>query len=216
MNKELAIDMLAAVKKPARYTGGEFGSIFKEEAEVRIALAFPDVYEVGMSYLGFKILYHLVNKMEGIAAERAYAPWIDMEQLMRERNVVLTTLETKKALCECDLVGFTLQYELSYTNILNMLDLGGVSVLAAERGDEEPFVVVGGPCVFNPEPLADVIDFAILGEGEEALPDVLTCYHNWKREGKPGGRHEFLHRVVRIPGVYVPSIPDGQTTERNT
>ena len=108
MNKELAIDMLAAVKKPARYTGGEFGSIFKEEAEVRIALAFPDVYEVGMSYLGFKILYHLVNKMEGIAAERAYAPWIDMEQLMRERRIVLTTLETKKALCECDLVGFTL------------------------------------------------------------------------------------------------------------
>ena len=117
MNKELAIDMLAAVKKPARYTGGEFGSIFKEEAEVRIALAFPDVYD--------KILYHLVNKMEGIAAERAYAPWIDMEQLMRERDIVLTTLETKKALCECDLVGFTLQYELSYTNILNMLDLGG-------------------------------------------------------------------------------------------
>ena len=206
MNKELAIDMLAAVKKPARYTGGEFGSIFKDEAEVRIALAFPDVYEVGMSYLGFKILYHLVNKMEGIAAERAYAPWIDMEQLMRERNIVLTTLETKKALCECDLVGFTLQYELSYTNILNMLDLGGVSVLAAERGDEEPFVVVGGPCVFNPEPLADVIDFAILGEGEEALPEVLTCYRNWKREGKPGGRQEFLHRAVRIPGVYVPSF----------
>ena len=208
MNKELAIDMLAAVKKPARYTGGEFGSIFKEEAEVRIALAFPDVYEVGMSYLGFKILYHLVNKMEGIAAERAYAPWVDMEQLMRERNIVLTTLETKKALCECDLVGFTLQYELSYTNILNMLDLGGVSVLAAERGDEDPFVVVGGPCVFNPEPLADVIDFAILGEGEEALPEVLTCYRNWKREGKPGGRQEFLHRAVRIPGVYVPSFYD--------
>ena len=206
MNKELTIDMLAAVKKPARYTGGEFGSIFKEEAEVRIALAFPDVYEVGMSYLGFKILYHLVNQMDGIAAERAYAPWIDMEQLMRERNVVLTTLETKKALSECDLVGFTLQYELSYTNILNMLDLGGVSVLAAERGDEEPFVVVGGPCVFNPEPLADVIDFAILGEGEEALPEVLTCYRNWKREGKPGGRQEFLHRAVRIPGVYVPSF----------
>ena len=201
MNKELAIDMLAAVKKPARYTCGEFGSIFKEEAEVRIALAFPDVYEVGMSYLGFKILYHLVNKMEGIAAERAYAPWVDMEQLMRERNVVLTTLETKKALCECDLVGFTLQYELSYTNILNMLDLGGVSVLAAERGEEEPFVVVGGPCVFNPEPLADFFDFAILGEGEEALPEVLTCYRDWKLAGKPGGRQGFLHRVVQIPGV---------------
>ena len=216
MNKELAIDVLAAVKKPARYTGGEYGSVFKEEAEVRIALAFPDVYEVGMSYLGFKILYHLVNRMEGIAAERAYAPWIDMEQLMRERNIVLTTLETKKALCECDLVGFTLQYELSYTNILNMLDLGGVSVLAAERGEEEPFVVVGGPCVFNPEPLADIFDFAILGEGEEALPEALTCYREWKLEGKPGGRRGFLLRAVRIPGVYVPSFYDVTYNEDNT
>ena len=216
MNKELTIDMLAAVKKPARYTGGEFGSIYKEEAEVRIALAFPDVYEVGMSYLGFKILYHLVNKMDGIAAERVYAPWIDMEQLMRERNVTLTTLETKKALSECDLVGFTLQYELSYTNILNMLDLGGVSVLAAERGEEEPFVVVGGPCVFNPEPLADIFDFAILGEGEEALPEVLSCYQAWKREGRPGGRKGFLHRVVKIPGVYVPSFYDVSYNEDNT
>ena len=164
MKKDLTIDMLAAVKKPARYTGGEFGSIFKEEAEVRLALAFPDVYEVGMSYLGFKILYHLVNQMEGIAAERVYAPWIDMEQLMRERDIVLTTLETKKALCECDIVGFTLQYELSYTNILNMLDLGGVAVFAKDRKTEDPFVLVGGPCVFNPEPLAE----------------ILTCYKEWK------------------------------------
>jgi len=216
MNKELTIDMLSAVKKPARYTGGEFGSIFKEDAEVRIALAFPDVYEVGMSYLGFKILYHLVNKMEGIAAERVYAPWTDMEQLMRERKVVLTTLETHKALSECDLVGFTLQYELSYTNILNMLDLGGVTVLAGERREEEPFVVVGGPCVFNPEPLTDIFDFAILGEGEEALPEVLSCYREWKQAGKPEGRQGFLHRVVRIPGIYVPSFYDVTYNGDNT
>lgn len=216
MNKELSIDMLAAVKKPARYTGGEFGSIFKEEAEVRMALAFPDVYEVGMSYLGFKILYHLINKMEGIAAERVYAPWIDMEKLMRERDILLTTLETKKALCECDIVGFTLQYELSYTNILNMLDLGGVAVLAADRGEEGPFVMVGGPCVYNPEPLADIYDFALLGEGEEALPEILSCYKSWKREGKPGGRQGFLRRVVKIAGVYVPSFYDVAYNEDGT
>ena len=206
MNKDLTIAMLAAVKKPARYTGGEFGSIFKEQADVRLALAFPDVYEVGMSYLGFKILYHLMNRMEGVAAERVYAPWIDMEKLMREQQVVLTTLETKKALCECDLVGFTLQYELSYTNILNMLDLGRVPVLAADRGEEDPFVIVGGPCVFNPEPLAEIFDVALLGEGEEALPEIVTCYKEWKQAGRPGGRQGFLHRAVRIPGVYVPSF----------
>ena len=152
--KEWTLDMLAAVKRPDRYTGGEFGSIVKESADVRVALAFPDVYEVGMSYLGFKILYHLVNKMEGIAAERVYAPWVDMEALMRERDVVLTTLETKRALSELDAVGFTLQYELSYTNILNMLDLGGVPVRKEDRGDTDPLVLVGGPCVFNPEPLS--------------------------------------------------------------
>lgn len=206
MNKDFTIDMLSAVKKPARYTGGEFGGIIKDEADVRIALAFPDVYEVGMSYLGFKILYHIINKMDGVAAERVYAPWTDMEALMRERDVVLTTLETQQALVECDIVGFTLQYEMSYTNILNMLDLGGVTLRTAERTEEDPFVMVGGPCVFNPEPLSDFFDFALLGEGEEAMPEILTCYKNWKKEGKPGGRKGFLMRVVAIPGVYVPSF----------
>lgn len=204
--KEWTLDMLAAVKRPDRYTGGEFGSIVKESADVRVALAFPDVYEVGMSYLGFKILYHLVNKMEGIAAERVYAPWVDMEALMRERDVVLTTLETKRALSELDAVGFTLQYELSYTNILNMLDLGGVPVRKEDRGDTDPLVLVGGPCVFNPEPLADFIDVALLGDGEEALPEVLEALRQWKLAGRPGGRKGFLHRVVQIPGVYVPEF----------
>lgn len=216
MNKELTLDMLAAVKKPARYTGGEFGSIYKEKAEVRMALAFPDVYEVGMSYLGFKILYHLINKLDGIAAERVYAPWMDMEDSMRERGIVLTTLETKKALSECDIVGFTLQYELSYSNILNMMDLGGVPLRSAERGDDAPFVMVGGPCVFNPEPLAPFFDFALLGEGEEAVPEILEAYKAWKREGKPGGRQEFLHRVVKIRGVYVPSFYEVEYNEDNT
>ena len=208
MEKELTIDILSSVQKPARYTGGEFASIIKpaEEVEATICLAFPDVYEVGMSYLGFKILYHLLNQQQGVQAERAYAPWIDMEAKMRERQIPLRTLETKKSLKECDIVGFTLQYELSYTNILNMLDLGGVPVLAAERTEEDPLVIVGGPCVYNPEPLADFFDFAIIGEGEEVMAEVMEAYKAWKRAGKPGGRKAFLQEVVKISGIYVPSF----------
>ena len=199
MEKELTIDILSSVQKPARYTGGEFGSIVKpaEEVEATIALAFPDVYEVGMSYLGFKILYHLLNKQEGVAAERVYAPWIDMEAKMRERNIPLRTLETEKRLCDCDIVGFTLQYELSYTNILNMMDLGGIPVLAADRTDEHPFVIVGGPCVFNPEPLADFIDFAIIGEGEEVMQELMECYKAWKRNGRTGGRQVRIFQNIQ-------------------
>jgi radical SAM family uncharacterized protein len=214
--KELSIDMLSAVQKPARYTGGEYGSVVKEKADVRMALAFPDVYEVGMSYLGFKILYHLLNKLEGIAAERVYAPWIDMEKLMRERGITLCTLETKQALAECDLIGFTLQYEMSYTNILNMLDLGGVKVKASERAEGDPFVVVGGPCVFNPEPLADFFDLAIIGEGEEALPEVVLAYKKWKLTGRQGGRQGFLKLAAKIKGIYVPSFYDVQYKEDGT
>ena len=218
MDKDLTIDILSSVQKPARYTGGEFGSIIKspEETEVTIALAFPDVYEVGMSYLGFKILYHLLNKEQGVAAERVYAPWIDMEDKMRERNILLRTLETDKALNECDFVGFTLQYELSYTNILNMLDLGGVPLLSAERGEEDPFVIVGGPCVYNPEPLADFFDFAIIGEGEEIMVELMDCYKAWKKAGKPGGRQGFLQEVVNLPGIYVPSFYKAEYNEDGT
>lgn len=218
MEKELTIDILSSVQKPARYTGGEFGSIVKpaEEVETTIALAFPDVYEVGMSYLGFKILYHLLNKQEGVAAERVYAPWIDMEAKMRERNIPLRTLETEKRLCDCDIVGFTLQYELSYTNILNMMDLGGIPVLAADRTDEHPFVIVGGPCVFNPEPLADFIDFAVIGEGEEVMHEVMEYYKAWKRNGRQGGRQGFLSEVVKIKGIYVPSFYEVSYNEDNT
>lgn len=218
MEKELTIDILSSVQKPARYTGGEFNSIVKpaDEVETTIALAFPDVYEVGMSYLGFKILYHLLNKEQGIQAERVYAPWIDLEAKMRERHIALCTLENKKALCECDLIGFTLQYELSYTNILNMLDLGGVSLLSKERGEDEPFVIVGGPCVYNPEPLADFFDLAIIGEGEEALPEVVRCYNAWKKAGKPGGRQGFLHEAVKIAGIYVPSFYEAEYNEDGT
>ena len=218
MEKELTIDILSSVQKPARYTGGEFASIVKpaEEVEATICLAFPDVYEVGMSYLGFKILYHLLNKQQGVQAERVYAPWIDMEAKMRERQIPLRTLETKKSLKECDIVGFTLQYELSYTNILNMLDLGGVPVLAAERTEEDPLVIVGGPCVYNPEPLADFFDFAIIGEGEEVMAQVMEAYKAWKKAGKLGGRKAFLQEVAKISGIYVPSFYEVEYNENLT
>ena len=218
MEKELTIDILSSVQKPARYTGGEFASIIKpaDEVDATICLAFPDVYEVGMSYLGFKILYHLLNKQQGVQAERVYAPWIDMEAKMRERHIPLRTLETKKTLKECDIVGFTLQYELSYTNILNMLDLSGVPVLAAERTEEDPLVIVGGPCVYNPEPLADFFDFAIIGEGEEVMAEVMEAYKAWKRAGKPGGRQALLQEVVKINGIYVPSFYEVEYNENLT
>ena len=218
MEKELTIDILSSVQKPARYTGGEFASIIKpvEEVEATICLAFPDVYEVGMSYLGFKILYHLLNQQQGVQAERVYAPWIDMEAKMRERKIPLRTLETKKTLKECDIVGFTLQYELSYTNILNMLDLGGVPVVAAERSEADPLVIVGGPCVYNPEPLAVFFDFAIIGEGEEVMAEVMEAYKSWKRAGKPGGRRAFLQEVVKIKGIYVPSFYEVEYNENLT
>ena len=169
MRKELPIEILSAVEKPARYTGMEFGSIIKspEETDVSICLAFPDVYEVGMSYLGFKILYAILNAVQGVAAERAYAPWVDLEDALRKNNIPLTSLENTKALKEFDFVGFTLQYELTYSNILNMLDLGGITILSKKRQETEPFVIAGGPCVFNPEPLADFVDFFIIVKGKK-------------------------------------------------
>lgn len=208
MTNVLPIDILSQVQKPARYTGGEFGSICKsdEETKVAIALAFPDVYEVGMSYLGFKILYHILNQEPGVAAERVYAPWVDLESKMREAGIPLASQETNKALKDFDFVGFTLQYELSYSNILNMLDLGQIPVLAKERQETDPFVIAGGPCVYNPEPLTDFIDFFIIGEGEEIMVELMQAYKKWSELGKKGGRRAFLELAVQISGIYVPSF----------
>lgn len=220
MHKDYPIDILSAVEKPARYTGMEFGSIVKPEAETEVSfcLAFPDTYEIGMSYLGFKILYEILNKLPKVAAERAFAPWVDMEEKMRERGLALTSLENSRKLDDFDLLGFTLLYEMSYSNILNMLDLGGVPILAKDRTLDDPFVCAGGCCVFNSEPLADFLDFCMLGDGENIIQEVTLLYRDWKREGKPGGRLEFLRRVSKIQGVYVPSFyeitygPDGTIT----
>ena len=224
MTKQFPIDILSQVQKPARYTGSEFGSIVKdaEETKVSIVLAFPDIYEVGMSYLGFKILYHILNQEEGVAAERVYAPWVDMEAKMRENALPLTSQETGKTLRDFDFVGFTLQYELSYTNILNMLDLGQVPVFSKERTNDDPFVIAGGPCVYNPEPLADFVDFFIIGEGEEIMVELMNAYKQWQSEGLPGGRSEFLNRAVLIDGIYVPAfynveyLPDGKVAKVTT
>jgi radical SAM family uncharacterized protein len=199
---------LDAVETPARYTGGEWGMVRKNPADaaIRYAFCFPDTYEVGMSHLGMKILYSLLNERDDTYCERAFAPWVDMESGMRARNMPLFTLETHTALSDFDFLGFTLQYELSYTNVVNMLDLGGIPLTAAERGEGAPFVSAGGPCAFNPEPLADIVDFFILGEGEEVTLETLDVYVAWKKRG--GTRLEFLEEIAGIEGVYVPAFYD--------
>ncbi|MDD2852135.1 MAG: TIGR03960 family B12-binding radical SAM protein [Desulfuromonadaceae bacterium] len=204
---------LLSVEKPARYMGGEMGSVRTDEADVRFALAFPDVYEVGMSHLGLRILYHILNGAAGIVAERVFAPWPDMEALMREAATPLATLETASPLSACDIIGFTLQYELSYTNILNMLSLGGIPLLAEERNEQMPLIIAGGPCAFNPEPLAPFFDAVLLGDGEEAVLDIAGAVRTAKQNGE--SRACLLERLAAIEGVYIPSFfapqyaPDG-------
>ena len=199
---------LIAVEKPARYMGGEMGSVRKDAAELRIALAFPDVYEVGMSHLGLRILYHILNNVDGIAAERVYAPWPDMEQQMRDAGERLATLETATPLADCDLIGFTLQYELSYTNILNMMNLAGIPLLASQRDAGYPLIIAGGPCAYNPEPLAPFFDAVLLGDGEEAVLEICEAVRLAKQRAE--SRPELLERLAKIEGVYVPSLYDPQ------
>lgn len=208
-------DILYKVEKPARYIGGELNSCYKdkEKIDIRFAFCFPDVYEVGMSHLGSRILYHVLNEREDTYCERAFAPWPDMEKLMRENNIPLYALETKDSLKEFDILGFTLQYEMSYTNILNMLDMAGITIRASKRGEEEPIVMAGGPCAYNPEPLHDIVDFFELGEGEEVMNDVLDIYKKYKGKGK---KKEFLREISKIRGVYVPSLYDVSYNEDGT
>ncbi|HXE95445.1 MAG TPA: TIGR03960 family B12-binding radical SAM protein [Dongiaceae bacterium] len=207
---------LLSVEKPARYMGGEMGSIRKDAAELRFALAFPDVYEVGMSHLGLRILYNILNEVEGIAAERVFAPWPDMEAQMRAAGVPLATLETAIPLSACDIVGFTLQYELSYSNILNMLRLGGIPLLASDREEPFPLIIAGGPCAYNPEPLAPFLDAVLLGDGEEAVLEIALAVREAKRSGE--NKASLLERLSGIEGVYIPSFfepqyaPDGTLT----
>lgn len=202
--------LLQAVAKPARYTGNEINAVKKDWAtvECKFALALPDVYEVGMSNLGLKILYQVLNNRKDTVAERVYAPWIDMEAKMREKNIPLYALESFNAIKEFDFFGFSLQYEMIYTNILNMLDLSNIPVWAAERTLEDPFIVGGGPCVYNTEPIADFFDFFIVGEGEEVIGEVVDVFISWEKTGKVNGRKGFLEELAQIDGIYVPSFYD--------
>ncbi|MFZ5631787.1 MAG: TIGR03960 family B12-binding radical SAM protein [Bacillota bacterium] len=205
--------LLARVQKPARYAGGEWNSIGKdwEKTDIKIAFAFPDVYEVGMSHLGLQILYHTVNRRPDTLMERVFAPWTDMEKLLREHGLPLLTLESRRPVRDFDILAFTLQYEMSFTNILNMLDLAGMPLRSSGRGPGFPLVIAGGPCAFNPEPLADFIDAFAIGEGEELFHDIIDAY----KEHRGRDREFLLRKLAGIGGVYVPGFyrvrynPDG-------
>jgi radical SAM family uncharacterized protein len=213
MNK-VTDDVLYRVEKPARYIGGELNSYNKDasKVEIRYAFCFPDVYEVGMSHLGTKILYYVLNEREDTFCERAFTPWPDMENLLRENNIPLYALESKDALSEFDFLGFTLQYEMSYTNILNMLDMAGIPVRASQRSEEHPIVMCGGPCAYNPEPLYDIADMFVIGEGEEIINELLDLYKEYKSKGKK----EFLRAAAKLQGIYVPSFYEVSYKEDGT
>lgn len=209
-------EILPAVSKPSRYLGMEWNTVKKDPSntKVKIALAFPDTYEIGMSHVGLKILYQILNRRPEFMAERVYAPWTDADALLRQQRIPLCTLESGYSLADFDLIGFTLQYELSYTTILSMLDLAGVPLKSADRRAGDPFVIAGGSVGFNPEPLAEFIDLFVLGDGEEAVLEVCEATAAWKASG--GRRDALLEAWVRIPGCYVPALHQGETIRKRT
>lgn len=209
-------EILPRVEKPGRYIGTELNSVHKnlEHINIRFAFCFPDVYEVGMSHLGMKILYHLLNDQKDIYCERVFAPWPDLEEELRNNDIKLFALESREPIDSFDFVGFTLQYEMSYTNILNMLDLADIPIYSKDRVDGQPFVIAGGPCAYNAEPLCDFIDFFLLGEGEEIMIEVMDLYREYNLTNK--SRQEFLHEVAKIKGVYVPSFYEVKYNENGT
>lgn len=207
MKDIIETEILPLVEKPARYLGNEYNSVNKdwEQIAVKMAFCFPDVYEVAMSHLGLRILYGLVNDEEKYLMERCFAPWKDMEEQLRKRKLSLFSLESRKPLRKFDILGFTLQYEMSYTNILNMLDLADIPLLQKDRDESFPLVIAGGPCAFNPEPLADFVDFFLLGDSEEMLLEILEEVRKNYLTGKYT-KAEFLSQIAKKPGVYVPSL----------
>ena len=209
-------EALSLVQKPGRYTGGEPGCTYKDKAnvDVRMAFCFPDTYEIGMSFLGEKILYELLNRHENWWCERAFMPWVDMKEQMERLHIPLYCLESKDPLTDFDIVGFSLEYELCYTNILAMLDLAGIPLRAADRDERWPLIISGGPCVCNAEPMADFFDIMQLGEGEQMLQDICATVEAGKKAG--WNKDQLLFELSKIPGVYVPSfydvtyLPDGR------
>jgi len=198
--------ILHQVTRPGRYTGGEWNCVIKdwERTNLKFALGYPDLYEIGMSNMALPILYDILNSQPDVLAERFFAPWVDMEAALRAAGIPLLTLESKHPLKDFDVIGFSMDYELAYTNVLNILDLAQVPVLASERDDSHPVVIAGGSCCINPEPMTDFIDLFVIGEGEEVLPELVDCLRQWKKTG--AGKKELLHRVAAIPGVYVPGF----------
>lgn len=216
MTEEKMEQLLLSVQKPGRYAGNEQGSIIKDKnkVDVRFAFCFPDTYEVGMSHLGMKILYSQFNSKEYIWCERVFAPWVDFEDVMRENDIPLFALESHDPVSDFDIIGFTLQYELSYSNVLNMLDLARIPVYAKDRQGLKNLVVAGGPCVCNPEPLADFVDIFFLGEGEEVDLEVIELYRKCRDNNET--KEAFLRKAAQIEGVYVPSLYDVEYNDDNT
>ena len=202
ISRESMDKLLHRVEKPARYIGNEWNMIKKESYDFRFALCFPDVYEIGMSHQGSRILYHALNQLDGVYCERCYAPWTDLEQALRDEQLPLFTLETKTPLSEFDVIGFSLLYEMCYTNVLTMLELSGLKFLASERDEEDPLIVAGGPCTCNPEPIAPFFDAIFVGEGEYMDAEFVEVVRQAKREGLK--KRELLKRLTAIEGVYVP------------
>ena len=218
MNSEqLYASLLKSVAKPGRYTGGEYGQIIKDPQDVRMrfAFCFPDTYEIGMSNLGMRILYHVLNQTEGVQCERVYAPWLDMSAEMKARNIPLFTHETHSPVAECDIVGFTLQYELCYSTALHMIKQAGLPLYAKDRAEDSPILIAGGPCTYNPEPVADFFDIFSIGEGEEALPELCRLYMQMKEDGSYT-KAAFLHQAAKLEGFYVPSLYTVSYNENGT
>ncbi|MDR1018109.1 MAG: TIGR03960 family B12-binding radical SAM protein [Lachnospiraceae bacterium] len=213
--RKLALDndTLMCVEKPERYIGGEINSVMKnkEDMDIRFALAFPDVYEIGMSHLGIQILYDILNEREDTWCERVYSPWTDADNIFREKNIPLFALESQDKLLDFDFIGFTIQYEMCYTNILQILDLAGIPLFANDRGEEFPIIIGGGPCTYNPEPIADFFDLFYIGEGETNLNELMDLY---KKFGK--SKEKFLLEASKIEGIYVPSLYDVTYNSDNT
>lgn len=213
----LSDDILMRIEKPARYIGNEVNAVVKDRdnVSVRFAMCFPDVYEIGMSHLGIQILYGILNEMENVWCERVYSPWLDLDAVMREENIPLFALESQDPIRDFDFLGITIQYEMCYTNILQVLDLAQIPLLAMERGDDCPIVIGGGPCTYNPEPIADFFDIFYIGEGETQYANLIHLYEECRGQGV--GRETFLRRVAKeIPGMYVPRFYEASYNEDGT
>lgn len=216
--RKLALDdeILLKIEKPARYIGNEVNSVMKDKqkVDIRFAMCFPDVYEIGMSHLGIQILYDMFNKREDVWCERVYSPWLDLDKVMREKQIPLFALESQEPVKDFDFLGITIQYEMCYTNILQILELSQIPLHATERTEEHPIVIGGGPCAYNPEPLADFFDLFYIGEGETVYNELLNTYKQWKAEGK--SRREFLEAAAGIEGIYVPQFYEASYNEDGT